>query len=342
MKTSREIRQDFIEFFVNRCGHTFVQSSPVAPLEDPTLLFANAGMNQFKDVFLATGTRPYKRVVNTQKCIRAGGKHNDLDDVGRDTYHHTFFEMLGNWSFGDYFKKEAITWAWELLTKVWGLDPKRLHVTVFEGDPENGVPPDEEAAGFWRQQPGLDPNNIHLGNKKDNFWEMGDTGPCGPCTEIHIDRTLDFTGGKLVNAGGPEVMEIWNLVFIQFNRGVDGKLQPLPARHVDTGMGFERITAVLQGKDSNYDTDVFTPIFEKIQQVTGAKPYGGSLESMADTAYRVIGDHIRSLVFAISRFINGQSRHIGRFGTFGTRRAARPEGNDILGGCIFRDENGCQ
>ena len=300
MKTSREIRQDFIEFFVNRCGHTFVQSSPVAPLEDPTLLFANAGMNQFKDVFLATGTRPYKRVVNTQKCIRAGGKHNDLDDVGRDTYHHTFFEMLGNWSFGDYFKKEAITWAWELLTKVWGLDPKRLHVTVFEGDPENGVPPDEEAAGFWRQQPGLDPNNIHLGNKKDNFWEMGDTGPCGPCTEIHIDRTLDFTGGKLVNAGVPEVMEIWNLVFIQFNRGVDGKLQPLPARHVDTGMGFERITAVLQGKDSNYDTDVFTPIFEKIQQVTGAKPYGGSLESMADTAYRVIGDHIRSLVFAIT------------------------------------------
>ncbi|MEI6324527.1 MAG: alanine--tRNA ligase, partial [Gemmataceae bacterium] len=300
MKTSREIRQEFIEFFVNRCGHTFVQSSPVAPLEDPTLLFANAGMNQFKDVFLATGTRPYKRVVNTQKCIRAGGKHNDLDDVGRDTYHHTFFEMLGNWSFGDYFKKEAITWAWELLTKVWGLDPKRLHVTVFEGDPENGVPPDEEAAGFWRQQPGLDPNNIHLGNKKDNFWEMGDTGPCGPCTEIHIDRTLDFTGGKLVNAGVPEVMEIWNLVFIQFNRGVDGKLQPLPARHVDTGMGFERITAVLQGKDSNYDTDVFTPIFEKIQQVTGAKPYGGSLESMADTAYRVIGDHIRSLVFAIT------------------------------------------
>lgn len=300
MRTGNQIRQDFIDFFVKKHGHTFVPSSPVVPLEDPTLLFANAGMNQFKDVFLATGSRPYKRAANTQKCIRAGGKHNDLDDVGRDTYHHTFFEMLGNWSFGDYFKKEAITWAWELLTEVWGLDPKRLHVTVFEGDPENGIEPDNEAADYWRQQPGLNPANIHLGKKKDNFWEMGDTGPCGPCTEVHIDRTPDLSGGKLVNAGVPEVMEIWNLVFIQFNRRPDGKLDPLPAKHVDTGMGFERITAVIQGKDSNYDTDVFTPIFDAIRKVTGAKPYGGSLESLVDTAYRVIADHIRCLVFALT------------------------------------------
>src|SRR5262249_39802137 len=221
MVTANEIRQQFIDFFVKKHGHTFVPSASVVPWDDPTLLFANAGMNQFKDVFLGTGTREYKRAVNTQKCIRAGGKHNDLDDVGKDTYHHTFFEMLGNWSFGDYFKKEAIAWAWELLTGVWGLDKSRLHATVFQGDPKEGLEPDNEAGGGGRTVTDIDPSHIHWGNKKDNFWEMGETGPCGPCTEIHIDRTPDRSGGRLVNAGRAEVIEIWNLVFIQFNRGAE-------------------------------------------------------------------------------------------------------------------------
>ncbi|MGF1580261.1 MAG: alanine--tRNA ligase [Gemmataceae bacterium] len=300
MLSGNEIRQQFIDFFVEKHKHTFVASSSVVPLDDPTLMFANAGMNQFKDVFLATGTRDYTRAVNTQKCIRAGGKHNDLDDVGKDTYHHTFFEMLGNWSFGDYFKKEAIEWAWQLLTDVWKIDKTRLHATVFEGDASQGLDPDEEAADLWRTVTDIDHKNIHYGNKKDNFWEMGDTGPCGPCTEIHIDLTPDKSGAHLVNAGVPEVIEIWNLVFIQFNRGEDGNLTPLPAKHVDTGMGFERIAAVLQGKTSNYDTDIWSSIFEAIQKLTGADQYTGDMEDHKDTAYRVIADHIRTLTFSLT------------------------------------------
>jgi alanyl-tRNA synthetase len=301
MPSANDIRQQFIDFFVKKHGHTAVPSSSVVPLDDPTLLFTNAGMNQFKDVFLGTGTRPYRRAVDSQKCIRAGGKHNDLEDVGRDTYHHTFFEMLGNWSFGDYFKKEAIRWAWELLTSKewWGLDKSRLHATVFEGSPSEGVPRDDEAFGFWKSETDIDKSHIHFGNKKDNFWMMGETGPCGPCSEIHIDRTPDKSGSKLVNAGDARVMEIWNLVFIQYNRDDKGTLHLLPAKHVDTGMGFERITAVLQGKESNYDTDVFTPIMNAIGDVV-KKKYTAKLEDINDIGFRVIADHLRMLTFSIT------------------------------------------
>ena len=307
-RSAADIRREFIEFFEDK-GHTHVEPSPVIPYDDPTLLFTNAGMNQFKDVFLGTGTRPYTRAVNSQPCIRAGGKHNDLDDVGKDTYHHTFFEMLGNWSFGDYFKREAIAWAWELLTEVWGLDKTRLHATYFEGDAAEGLEADTEARDLWAAVTDIDPAHIHAGSKKDNFWEMGEVGPCGPCSEIHIDLTPDKSGAALVNAGDPRVIEIWNLVFIQFNRDAGGKLTPLPARHVDTGMGFERVTALLQGKHSNYDTDVFAPLFAAIRDLTGGPAYGGTLpgsgregdpQVMIDVSYRVIADHVRCLTFAIT------------------------------------------
>jgi alanyl-tRNA synthetase len=294
--TSSEIRNSFLKFFEEH-SHTVVPSSPVVPYDDPTLLFTNAGMNQFKDVFLGTGKRTYKRAADTQKCIRVSGKHNDLEEVGRDTYHHTFFEMLGNWSFGDYYKKEAIEWAWELLTKVWGLPKNRLWVTVYKNDPE--------AEQLWKSVTDIDPNRILRFAEKDNFWEMGETGPCGPCSEIHIDRTPDGTAtASMVNAGVADVMEIWNLVFIQYNRDAAGNLSPLPEKHVDTGMGFERLCAVLQDKNSNYETDIFTPLLRKISNHTNI-PYDGRLSGIqktqidSDTAMRVIADHVRTLTFAI-------------------------------------------
>jgi len=308
MPSAAQIRQQFIDFFVERHAHRFVPSSPVVPHDDPTLLFANAGMNQFKPAFLgevAPGSplQGLKRAANSQKCIRAGGKHNDLDDVGKDSYHHTFFEMLGNWSFGDYFKAEAIDWAWELLTGVWGIDPERLYATYFKGNRELGLDPDREAYELWLKH--LPASRVIPGDMKDNFWEMGDTGPCGPCAEIHYDGRSDEEraakpGYELVNQDHDNVVEIWNLVFIQFDRRGPTSLKPLPARHVDTGMGFERIARVLQGKTSNYDTDVFTPYFERIAQVCKAKAYGSSFEDPVDTAYRVIADHVRTLTVAIA------------------------------------------
>ena len=331
-RTCKEIRADFIKFFEDR-GHTFVRSSSLLPGDDPTLLFANAGMNQFKELFLGTASRDYVRAANTQKCIRAGGKHNDLEDVGHDTYHHTFFEMLGNWSFGDYFKADAIKWAWELLTEVWGLPKDRLYATVFEGDAAEGLEGDDEARKLWAELTDIDPSRILLGNKKDNFWEMGETGPCGPCSEIHIDMTEDASGGPLVNAGDASVIEIWNLVFIQYNRGADGKLTPLPARHVDTGMGLERVGMAMQGKKSNYATDLFVPIIEKIETMTDHR-YGASAgiddrfdvaseDDIGDVACRVAADHARALTFAIADGIIPSNEGRGYVVRRILRRAAR-------------------
>ena len=297
--TAAQIRQAFIDFFARHAAHSFAPSSPVVPHDDPTLLFTNAGMNQFKDVFLGRGKRDYTRAVNTQKCIRAGGKHNDLEDVGKDTYHHTFFEMLGNWSFGDYFKQESIRWGFELLTEVYGLDRNRLYATWFEGNAQAGLEPDLEAKALWESL--LPQGHVIPGNMKDNFWEMGETGPCGPCSEIHFDR---IGGGRnaahLVNSGDPDVLEIWNHVFIQFNREPDRSLKSLPAKHVDTGMGLERLVSVIQDKRSNYDTDLWAPIFEAIRLRVGARAYTGILDDHIDIAYRVIADHIRCLTVALT------------------------------------------
>ncbi|WP_031529143.1 alanine--tRNA ligase [Dyadobacter crusticola] len=299
--TSHQIRQAFLDFFRSK-QHLIVPSAPLVAKNDPTLMFNNSGMAQFKDFFLGNGTPPSRRIADTQKCLRVSGKHNDLEDVGFDTYHHTMFEMLGNWSFGDYFKKEAIAWAWELLTEVYKLPKDRLYVSVFEGDASDGVPFDQEAWDLWKGIVGED--RIILGNKKDNFWEMGDTGPCGPCSEIHVDlrspaEVAEVSGKLLVNNDHPQVVEIWNLVFMQFERKADGSLIPLPATHVDTGMGFERLCMAIQQKTSNYDTDVFQNTIQVLETLSGKK-YGSGEEPFADIAMRVISDHIRAVAFAIT------------------------------------------
>ena len=305
MLTAKQIRNSFIDFFRDR-GHNFIPSSPIVPIDDDTLLFANAGMNQFKDIFLGLSGPQYRRVVNSQKCLRVSGKHNDLEEVGKDTYHHTFFEMLGNWSFDDYFKAEAIDWAWELLAKVWAIEPAKLWVTVFQGDTEDNSPPDSDAESLWPKVTGIPKERVLFGGKKDNFWEMGQIGPCGPCSEIHIDLGADRCDRKKVkghrcgvNAGCARFIELWNLVFIQYNRDEDGKLSSLGANYVDTGAGLERIAAVLQNKRSNYDTDLFMPIIDCVGEIAGHK-YTSQLNNKVDNAFRVIADHIRSLVFAIT------------------------------------------
>ena len=304
--TSQEIRQLFLKFFEEK-GHTIVPSAPMVIKNDPTLMFTNAGMNQFKEFFLGNAKPKQKRVVDTQKCLRVSGKHNDLEEVGRDTYHHTMFEMLGNWSFGDYFKKEAISWAWELLTEVYKIPKENLYVTVFEGSPEEGVPFDQEAYDIWKER--IAEDHILLGNKKDNFWEMGDQGPCGPCSEIHVDirsaeEKAKIAGRDLVNNDHPQVIEIWNNVFMEFNRKADGSLEKLPAQNVDTGMGFERLCMVLQGKQSNYDTDVFTPLIQKVEEITKTRYTNGIQvtpeQEQINVAIRVISDHIRAVAFAIA------------------------------------------
>ena len=300
MMTSGEIRQQFLDFFKSK-AHVIVPSAPIVVKNDPTLMFTNAGMNQFKDYFLGNKQAINKRVADTQKCLRVSGKHNDLEEVGVDTFHHTMFEMLGNWSFGDYFKKEAIEWSWQLLTEVYKIPKERLYVTIFEGDKKEGLPKDEEAFNEWKKW--ISEDRILLGNKKDNFWEMGDTGPCGPCTEIHYDSRSDeerksIDGKTLVNADHPQVIEIWNVVFIQYNRLKGGALEPLPAKHVDTGMGLERLVRVLQNKTSNYDTDIFTGTISETEKLTGKK-YTNT-DSKHDIAFRVIADHIRAIAFTIA------------------------------------------
>ncbi len=297
--TSKEIRESYKSFFQSK-GHTIVPSAPMVVKGDPTLMFTNAGMNQFKDIILGNAEIKHSRVADSQKCLRVSGKHNDLEEVGHDTYHHTMFEMLGNWSFGDYFKHEAIDWAWEYLTEVLHLSPERLYVTVFEGAPAEGLERDDEAASIWAKH--LPAERIINGNKHDNFWEMGDQGPCGPCSEIHIDIRSDeerkaVDGLTLVNQSHPQVIEIWNLVFMQYNRKADGSLEPLPKRVIDTGMGFERLCMAMQGKTSNYDTDIFTPMIQAIATLTGIE-YGADQKS--DVAMRVIADHIRTIAFAIT------------------------------------------
>lgn len=300
---AQEIRKTFLDFFTSK-GHKIVPSAPIVNKNDPTLMFANAGMNQFKDYFLGNQTPESRRIADTQKCLRVSGKHNDLHEVGRDSYHHTMFEMLGNWSFGDYFKEEAIAWAWELLTDVYGLPKDRLYATVFEGDEKESLARDDEAVFFWKKW--ISEDRILYFDKKDNFWEMGDTGPCGPCSEIHIDLRSEserqlISGADLVNRDHPLVVEIWNLVFIQFNRKADGKLEELPEKHVDTGMGFERLTMALQAKKSNYETDIFTPFIEQIEKASG-KTYTNRYDDDAktDIAMRVVADHLRAVAFAVA------------------------------------------